>query len=108
MSTTELELAEETIICSIQQEAFEKEIEFVKSKCPRGKNTPILVNQFDLFIDNKGILRCRSRLSNASVAESSKSPILMPLRHRYSEMIILDAHRKVYHNGIRETLMQSD
>ena len=22
----------------------------------------------------------------------------------YSEMIILDAHRKVYHNGIRETL----
>ena len=31
LSTTELEFAEETIIGSIQQEAFEKEIDFVKS-----------------------------------------------------------------------------
>ena len=37
LSTTELELTEETIIGSIQQEAFQEEIEFVKSKCPRGK-----------------------------------------------------------------------
>ena len=104
LSTEELEYAEERLIRSIQEDAFRREIDFIKSKSTLGRNTPSLVNQFGLFLDDKGILRCKSRLSNSSIEESAQTSILMPSKHRFSEMLIWSAHRQVFHNGIKDTL----
>lgn len=34
--------------------------------------------QLDLFLDEKGVWRCRGRIQNAAVPYSTKNPILLP------------------------------
>ena len=55
-------------------------------------------------MDNDNVLRCRSRLGNSVLPEASKRLIIMPSYNRYSELLILDSHDEVFHNGTRETL----
>ena len=57
-----------------------------------------------MFIDEENVLRCRTRIKNAQVRDSTKKPILLPSRNLYSELLIKDSHEKVFHNGVRETL----
>lgn len=106
VSVSEVNAAEIMLVRSIQNESFAKEIVYLLSS-PTGRNhvkIPLYVNQFNLYLDDNSILRCRTRVSKASIAESSKKPILLPAKSRYSELVILDCHEKVFHNGTRETL----
>ena len=106
VSIDELERAENIMIRSIQQEAFSKEISYLQNNASGLSKTrpPIYVNQFNLYIDEKGVLRCRTRIKNAQVRDSTKKPILLPPRNPYSELLIKDSHERVFHNGVRETL----
>ena len=106
VSVTEINAAEIMLVRSIQGESFADEINYLLSS-PAGKKhikCPLYVNQFNLFLDEDRILRCRTRVGKASIPESSKKPILLPTKSRYSALIILDCHEKVFHNGTRETL----
>ena len=104
--TDELERAENLMIRSIQHKAFRKEISYLQNntKGLSKARPPIYVNQFNLYIDEAGVLRCRTRIKNAQVRDSTKKPILLPSRNPYSELLIKDSHEKVFHNGVRETL----
>ena len=101
---TELRCAENLVIKAVQAECFSKEIEFIASKSKVGSRPPNYVSQFNLFLDDDEILRCRSRINNASISDASKRPILMPRDHNYTNLIILESHEAVFHNGLRETL----
>ena len=106
VSVDELERAENLMIATIQHEAFSKEISYLRGIATglnKGK-PPIYVNQFNLYIDEEGVIRCRTRIKNAQVRESTKKPILLPPRNPYTELLIKDSHEKVFHNGVRETL----
>ncbi len=106
LSTTEVEKAEKVTIESIQRESFKNEISYLEMK-DKGKNEgriPLYVNQFNLYLDNDKILRCRSRIKNANIAYDSKVPILLPSKHRFSELIAKEYHSKVMHNGTNDTL----
>ena len=59
--------------------------------------------QFGLFIDPEGVGRCGGRLSNADVPYT-RHPILLPRDHPLTELLVLKAHTRVFHNGIKETL----
>ena len=102
VSVSEANNAENCLIRSIQSEAFSSEIAYLDSKSTT--KPPLRVSQFNLFLDENRVLRCKTRVSNASLSESSKTPILLPPRNRYSELIVLECHNKVFHNGTRETL----
>ena len=102
LGVQELEKAEISIIKSIQRVVFEKEITHITSQAKR--DCPLLVNQLSLFLDEKGLLRCKSRLNNASISDSSKTPILLPSRHYYSDLVIRESHERVFHNGVKDTL----
>jgi len=104
--TDELERAENLMIRSIQHKAFRKEISYLQNntKGLSKARPPIYVNQFNLYIDEAGVLRCRTRIKNAQVRDSTKKPILLPSRNPYLELLIKDSHEKVFHNGVRETL----
>ena len=102
ISVTEFNNAETKFTKSIQGVAFNKEIEYLQSS--RNSKPPIYVSQFNLILDKQNILRCRSRISNASVIESCKQPILLPSGNHYVMLIIREHHEKVFHNVIRETL----
>ena len=57
-----------------------------------------------MFIDDDHIIRCEGRINKASVPEHAKQPILLPPRHPLTELIILESHKVVHHNGIGDTL----
>lgn len=106
VSVTEINAAEIILVRSIQGEFFPNEISYLLTS-PAGKKhikCPLYVNQFNLYLDTDGILRCRTRVGKASIPDSSKKPILLPAKSRYSTLVILDCHEKVFHNGTRETL----
>ena len=63
------------------------------------------MSQFNLFVDEKGILQAKSRIKkNATVESGCKEPILLPSRHYYSELLIQEYHLKIFHNGVCDTL----
>ena len=62
--------------------------------------------QFDLFLDEDGLYRCKGRLSNADIPPSMKYPILLNKRHHLAILIVRNAHERVMHNGVKETLAE--
>jgi hypothetical protein len=59
-----------------------------------------------LFKDNCGIWRCGGRLSNANIELSAKHPVFLPNDHWFSTLLVEECHRRVMHNGVRETLCE--
>ena len=101
LSAADLARAEEVWVKAIQRNAFVSEIQSLNnSGCPV---TP-LQHQLNLFLDTAGIVRCQGRVSNAQLPNSSKPPILLPSHSHFTELLILQRHLQVLHNGIGETL----
>ena len=67
------------------------------------KNFKQLKRDLGLYHDEKGVLRCRGRLNNSDLTFNSKFPIFLP-KSKFAELIVMDVHRKVKHNGLKETL----
>ena len=65
-----------------------------------------LKNQLGLYTDDNGLLRCKGRLQNATIPFNAKYPILLPADHYLTALIIHDCHKRVLHNGSRETLAE--
>ena len=63
-------------------------------------------SQFGLFLDNAGVWRCKGRLENANLSASTMHPILLPNRHHFVSLQVLDCHRRVMHGGVKETLTE--
>ena len=61
--------------------------------------------QFGLFLD-EGVWRCKGRLGNAEIPYSARHPALLHKRHHITLLIIRDAHQRVLHNGVKETLTE--
>ena len=59
-----------------------------------------------LYEDELGLLRCRGRIGKAKIAFETRFPILLPRSHHLTDLIINDAHERVYHNGVKETLAE--
>ena len=70
------------------------------------KDFDSLKRQFGLFLDEKGLWRCSGRLQNADLPFTAKHPILLPRKHPYTSLLVDDAHRRVSHNGVKETLTE--
>jgi len=102
-STDETNSAGVMLIKDIQQRACSKEFEFIQSKGTSGKRS-VIVNQLNLFVDEKGVIRCRSRLETAPLLEASKTPILLPYKTYFSELVVSQANERMFHDGVGETL----
>jgi len=61
--------------------------------------------QFDLFLE-EGIWRCGGRISNANIPYSAKYPIVLMKSHHLAVLIAQDAHERVMHNKVKETLTE--
>ena len=58
------------------------------------------------IVSQDGILVCKGRLENSDLGISGKFPIILPRDNKFTEMIILDCHEKVYHCKVRGTLAE--
>ena len=62
--------------------------------------------QFDLFHDEKGILRCGGRLTNSDLQYATNHPIFLSKQTNLAVLITRQAHEKVLHNGAKDTLTE--
>lgn len=92
LSTEELSDAEVRWIQDCQC-GLEHEKSFVSLKC-----------HLNLFLDKDGFWHCGGRLGNADIPYSTKYPLLLSRDHPLTPLIVTDAHKRVMHNGVRETL----
>ena len=63
-----------------------------------------LRTQLGLYIDNNGLIRCKSRLENAEICEGSRYPLLLPKYHRYTDLEIQYYHERAFYTGCAQTL----
>ena len=59
-----------------------------------------------IYDDEHGLLRCKGRIGRAKIQFGTRFPLLIPSNHHVTKLIIRDAHEKVYHNGVKETLAE--
>ena len=45
-------------------------------------------------------------MDNSALAPAAKHPVLLDTQHHLTKLIVMDAHRRVLHNGVRETLTE--
>ena len=95
------ELMESSIMWEtfVQARGFPEAIEAIKEnrKCN-------LVQQLGLEFYDRGRLRCRGRLANADISDSSKRPILLPNDDNFTNLVIANEHKKLLHSGVSHTL----
>ena len=103
LTVNELNRAENLIIRFVQSESFANEKAYLEIDKPRVK-PPNLIRDFALFIDEEGIIRCKTRLKHALVIDGSKSPILLPSKHYFTTLTIRQIHANSGHNSISYTL----
>ena len=102
LTSCEIDEAESRLIKDIQAKSFSKEIEFLKEN--KKTTPPLYVTQFGLYLDNNEILKCKGRLKNATLSDSSKNPIILPTKHHFTDLIVKDIHERAYHGEINMTL----
>ena len=93
LSVEELCLAERLWIKSIQ-ETLKNDLSFKKTQMQLG------------VVEMEGILVCKGRLERSDLAFESKYPIYLPKEHRFTELLVLECHDRVFHCGLRSTLAE--
>ena len=72
----------------------------------KDRNFEYWKKQFDLFLDQDGVWRCRGRIQNADVPFATKHPTMLHRDHQLTKLIVRSAHERVLHNGVKETLTE--
>ena len=67
----------------------------------KSENYEKLSKNLTLKFDEEKIIRCYSRLENGN---KNSHPIMLSRNHELTKLIVLRCHKKVYHNGVKQTL----
>ncbi|XP_076653517.1 uncharacterized protein LOC143359464 [Halictus rubicundus] len=75
-------------------------------KCLQAKNTTskCRIASLNPFLDEDAVLRVGGRLQKSDLPYDQKHPILLPSRHRLTDLIIRETREKHHHTGIQTTL----
>ena len=73
----------------------------MQARMTEDRNFPTWKRQFGLYQDKQGLWRCGGRMSHSSLPPSAQNPILLSKEHHLTTLLILDAHKRVLHNGGR-------
>lgn len=57
------------------------------------------LKSLDPFIDAHGLLRVGGRLHYSSLAQSEKTPVIIPGNHHIATLLIRQYHEQVHHQG---------
>jgi len=100
-ATTAIVSAEEFVrafrglIRIVQHEAFLDDL----TRLQKGDRCSKTIRHLDPFIDETGLLRVGGRLDNAEIQYAHKHPILLPARHRLTDLLIDHHHIRLRHPG---------
>ena len=99
LSAAELKEAEDLWVKSIQRNAFMEEHQRLLNG-----DTVHYKGQLVLFLNDEHKICCKSRLNQSELPSSMTNPVLLPTKHRFTELLVMDRHNAVHHNGTPETL----
>ena len=57
-------------------------------------------------VSDGGVIKLRGRLEHSDLDGAAKTPIFVPKESSLNDLIISDAHRKVLHSGMKDTLTE--
>ena len=88
----------------LQQEARVAWLREAQEEVQTSKKFLTLKKQLNLQQDNQGLWRCVGRLDNSQA--EGRRPILIGRDHQYTQLLLIDAHERVLHGGVRATLTE--
>lgn len=88
---------------AVAETLWVKEIQTSLSKNPKFE---ICKQQFGIFTDEHGIMRCMGRLSQAQLSASAKYPILLDKSHYITSLFVRDSHKRVMRGDVKSTLTE--
>ena len=100
LEADDLKRTETMWIRHIQRQCFVEE----HNTLVLGKAGTVVYKNQLLFMNDLKLICCKSRLEHADLPVCSKNPVLLPSKHRFTELLIMETHQLVHHNGIQETL----
>ena len=89
------------------EESQKAELLWVRSVQKTFTDFTTLTKHFNLFKDERGVWRCGGRLANTEMPYATKYPILLPKSHPITTLIVKQAHERVLHDGVKETLTET-
>ena len=93
----------EEVIKTSQQQWFPEVFSFFAG---RHTHTDPIITQLNLFIDEKGIIRVKSKMRNLKANYSAKYPILMHKKSNLTQALIRDYHLRMRHAGVYKLLAE--
>ena len=60
----------------------------------------------NLIAENDSIIRAFGRIQRANLTDEIRKPIMLERNHKLAKLILWECHRRVKHNGVRETLVE--
>ncbi|GBM52387.1 hypothetical protein AVEN_160108-1 [Araneus ventricosus] len=96
-SKIERQNAEIYILREVQVRTFGNEIHSLEHCTNVSPNSKL--KSLSPFLDSQGILRVGGRLRNSILPYNSKHPILLPAKHKVTDMIIQYYHNIQFHSG---------
>lgn len=97
LTTDEIHNAMVTWINDTQEQSFRDEF-------TNASKQSSIVRQLRLYRDRDNTVRCKGRLANAPIPDSTKYPYLLPTKHRFTTLVIQDAHVRQLHAGVNGTI----
>lgn len=97
LSAKDIAEGELIIIRSVQTSVFVSEIKCIRDERNIAKNSPIA--NLNPFIDNRGMLSVGGHLNKAELSEQEQNPLIIPVRHHITTLLIRHYHEEVKHQG---------
>jgi hypothetical protein len=86
------------------REAEELLIKFAQAGLQALPKYSVWKEQLGIFLDEAGVLRCAGRMLHSSLEAGRKYPILLPRSNEITYLIVRDAHERVLHSGVNDTM----
>ena len=81
-------------------------IHIAQSHLIQDKHFSMWRRQFDMYLDDEKVWRCRGRLHHADIPTSARHPVMLPRDHHLTRLVVLNAHTKVHHSGPKDTITE--
>ena len=99
--------ANRSAIRNDQKEHFPEIFSYYSHKSKRVKDMPNLISQLNVFLDENGILRVKSKVNRWKDKEKyTLAPILLARESRLTRLVILHMHIKNSHAGVYSVLSE--
>ena len=75
-------------------------------KLQSDKRFKLWQRQLDLSLDENQLWRCGGRLSKSELDPATRAQIVLDREHHITKLLVQEAHNRVLHDGLKETLTE--